>query len=328
MRLVFILILMAVSGLYAALEMSLFAVNEYELDGLVKKNNKKAIKLKKILEDKTKVLVTINLIIVLCNMLASAFASEQVARHIVSSINVSFISVSVLTTIVVTLITILLSSVTLIFSVIIPKQIGLANFKKLAYNCVGLMENSMIILEPLIWLFDRISSFVLKLFHIENKKTIPTATGLKEEVIAASSNGRINNFEKNTILKTFNFNNKKIEDIMKNIEDVECIDYYASYQDIVNLVNKNKYTRFPVKKDGNIVGILNFKELFGKKTFPKKSISKCIYISKDASLEEGFKLLKKGNNMALVKNRKIYGIVTIEDIIEEIIGNVKDEYRR
>ena len=310
--------------------------SDYELNGKeVSKNNKKAIAISKILEDTSMFLSTIQVAITLAGFLASAFASSYFADYIVNVVNITIISKSVFRTILVVLITIILSYFTLVFGELVPKKIAINNPYRIASLFVGLINVTRIIFYPLIKLLTLSTLLVCKIFRIKDKKNNLTENDIKKIILLGKEEGIIEEKEKEYILNIFEFNDIKVEQVMTPKNDVSLVNIDDDFKNILSIIKETKFSRYPVYKNNidNIIGVLNVKDLILSKSENNeidlnnliRPIHKFRYNKK---IDDVFRYMQEKNESlcAVYKNDKFIGIVSVEDAVEEIVGNIYDEY--
>lgn len=327
-KVLILIVLILINGIFSATEIAFLSLNKYKLNKEVKKGNKKAKKIVNLLNDSSTFLSAIQVAITLSGFLASAFAADSFAGEIAEYINTSFISQTAITNILIIIITIILSYFTLVFGELVPKKIGLANPEKIAYSMIGVICFVITFFKPFILILKASTNFVEKLLKIKPKKE-EVEDELKDTIVDSN----LEELEKKMLLKVFEFNDVTIKDVMTKKEKVVFIDVNDSKEVAANKVRKSKFTRFPVIKEGKVLGIFNIKDMI-LDSDKEKEYSIYRYLRKveklDAKtiIDDAF-LLLNGNYeaMAIVKeNNEFIGIVTVEDILEHIVGNVFDEY--
>lgn len=325
-KLLLLVVLIFINGIFSATEIAFLSINKYELNKKVKKKDKKAKRVAYLLEDSSSFLSAIQIAITLSGFLASAFAAENFASEIADVMNIGWLSKESLTTILIVIITFVLSYFTLVFGELVPKKIGLSYADEISYRMVNVIYLVMKICKPFIWILKSSTDRVVKLFKIRSKEE-SVEEELKDSIIDSS----LEELEKQLLLNVFEFNDTTIEEVMTKMEDVVCIDIHSSHKDIINVIRESKYTRFPIVQDDKIIGLLNVKDLIinHRSGFKLKNyIRKIIILDSDMIIDDAFLYLNSHYEaFAMVKKDGNYiGIVTIEDIIENVIGNVFDEY--
>ena len=330
-NLLLLIILIAINGIFSASELAFLKINKYELKNKIKIHDKKAIQINKILSDQSAFLSTIQISITLAGFLASAFAADYFADYFLQIINISFLSSSTLRTILVIIITFILSYVTLIFGELVPKKIAINNPYKIACLFIGLISFVKTFFSPLIKLLTLSTNFICKIFKIKENEDKITEDEIKKIILLGNTEGVIEEKEKDYILNIFNFNDVEVEKIMTKKEDVVMININDDMKNILSTIKESKYTRFPVYDKNEIIGILNVKDfiLYYNELKDLRSIVRTVnkyeYTEK---IDDVFRMMQKNNEpISLIYNKKeMVGIVTIEDAIEEIVGNIFDEY--
>lgn len=330
-NLLLLIILIAINGIFSASELAFLKINKYELKNKIKIHDKKAIQINKILSDQSAFLSTIQISITLAGFLASAFAADYFADYFLQIINISFISSSTLRTILVIIITFILSYVTLIFGELVPKKIAINNPYKIACLFIGLISFVKTFFSPLIKLLTLSTNFICKIFKIKENEDKITEDEIKKIILLGNTEGVIEEKEKDYILNIFNFNDIAVEKIMTKKEDVVMININDDMKNILSTIKESKYTRFPVYDKKEIIGILNVKDFILNYNELKdlrsivRTVNKYEYTEK---IDDVFRMMQKNNEpISLIYNKKeMVGIVTIEDAIEEIVGNIFDEY--
>lgn len=330
-NLLLLIILIAINGIFSASELAFLKINKYELKNKIKIHDKKAIQINKILSDQSAFLSTIQISITLAGFLASAFAADYFADYFLQIINISFISSSTLRTILVIIITFILSYVTLIFGELVPKKIAINNPYKIACLFIGLISFVKTFFSPLIKLLTLSTNFICKIFKIKENEDKITEDEIKKIILLGNTEGVIEEKEKDYILNIFNFNDIEVGKIMTKKEDVVMININDDMKNILSTIKESKYTRFPVYDKNEIIGILNVKDFILNYNELKdlrsivRTVNKYEYTEK---IDDVFRIMQKNNeSISLIYNKKeMVGIVTIEDAIEEIVGNIFDEY--
>ena len=318
-----LIILVLINGIFSATEMAFLSINKYKLSKDIKKGNKKAIRIANLINDSSTFLSAIQVVITLSGFLASAFAAENFAGEIASAINISFLSQESLTNILIVLITLVLSYFTLVFGELFPKKIGLAHSYGLSFKMVNVIYVVIVIFKPFIYILKKSTEFLVKIFKIKEEE-------VSEDVIKDTiTDSNLEELEKKLLLNVFEFNETTIKEIMTPKKDVVTINLSDSKEKLLRKIVRTKYTRFPIEKDGEIIGILNIKDLILCDNYNiKKNMRKLVKVKSNMMIDDAFMLLNSEYEpIAIVEEDKKYiGIVTLEDIMEHIIGDIFDEY--
>ena len=332
------------NAFFASAEIALLSLNESKVRQQAEKGDKKAIILKNLLSDPNKFLSTIQIGITLAGFLASAFASDMFAEKLVEFLNRMGLRTprTLLNNIAVVVITLVLSYFTLVLGELVPKRLAMKKSDLIARIAVGPINALSIVTSPFVGFLSLSTNFVVRLLGIDPNEEEDPIT--EEEILLmldeGEEKGTIDESEREMISNIFAFDNKVVTDIMTHRTDVVAIPVDASLNEIVSLVNEEKYTRFPVYEESidNIIGILHSKELIkyinmGQEEKSNFELSKLIrdpyYVPSSKKTDELFEEMQKNKvHMAVVIDEYggTAGIVTIEDLMEEIVGNIFDEY--
>lgn len=323
-KILILVILILINGIFSATEIAFLSINKYKLNKEIKNDNKKAKKIAELLSDQSTFLSAIQVVITISGFLASAFAAESFAGELASMIKLSFMSTQTLTTILVVLITLILSYFTLVFGELLPKKIGLAYSYKIAFKMINPINTVIKIFNPIIVLLKKSTELFVRILKI--KKEVVEEDTLKDTI----TDSNLEELEKKLLLNVFEFNDVTVKEVMTSKKDVISLDIEDSNEVLKNKVRKSKFTRFPVTNKDKIIGILNIKDLIVNEHTReiKKSIRKVTKLKSDTILDDAFMILNSSYEpIALVEENKEYiGIITIEDILEHIIGDIFDEY--
>lgn len=343
-QILLLILLVGLNAFFASAEIALLSLNESKVRQQAEKGDKKAIILKNLLSDPNKFLSTIQIGITLAGFLASAFASDMFAEKLVEFLNRMGLRTprTLLNNIAVVVITLVLSYFTLVLGELVPKRLAMKKSDLIARIAVGPINALSIVTSPFVGFLSLSTNFVVRLLGIDPNEEEDPIT--EEEILLmldeGEEKGTIDESEREMISNIFAFDNKVVTDIMTHRTDVVAIPVDASLNEIVSLVNEEKYTRFPVYEESidNIIGILHSKELIkyinmGQEEKSNFELSKLIrdpyYVPSSKKTDELFEEMQKNKvHMAVVIDEYggTAGIVTIEDLMEEIVGNIFDEY--
>jgi len=334
--LVFILIL--INGFFAASEMALVSINPNKLQKLVDEGNKKAKKLQTLSKDSTRYLSTIQVAITLAGFLSSAIAGSNLAQNLVDAtanigINLSF-------NFAVVLITLVLSFITLVFGELVPKQIALNSPITVAMLSIGVLKVMMFITRPAVWLLTITTKGVVKLLGIKKDESLDKTSEdeIKQMIRSGHMQGLYKGQEKEMLENIFEFDDIQAETIMTPRTDIYAIDINEEKQDIIQMIIEAPYTRIPFfnKTIDNLVGIIHVKDVLieaKKKNFSrvdyKKLLREPFYAPNNIKINVLFRRMQKENHQIAIlldSYGGIDGIITLEDILEEIVGNIYDEF--
>lgn len=337
-----LIILILVNAFFAAAEMAFVSLNDAKINKMAKEGNKKATQISKMLKTPSKFLATIQIGITLAGFLSSAFASDAFADRLAPTLNslIPALSVDVWKGISIILITIILSYFTLIFGELVPKRLAMKHYEKITFASIGVIRFISIIAAPFVKLLTISTNFVSKLFGVsEQTEETVTEEEIRMMVDVGRESGTIDEDAKELINNVFEFNDITASEIMTPRTDIFAVDINDDIDDILNEIGEGnyQYSRIPVYNEtiDEIKGILFVKDILkfvksNKKTTRLKSLVKEAYfIPESKMINELFKELQQNKKqMAIVVDEYggTAGLVTMEDILEELVGNIFDEY--
>ncbi len=321
-QLLTLLILVILSAFFSSAETSLTTVNRIRLQTLAESGNKKAATVLKTIENPSKMLSSILIGNNLVNNFAAALAASVTIRLFGSG------SVGAVTGI--------LTAVILIFGEITPKTFATVNSEKLALAYASVILFLMKLLTPVIWVINRICRFLLRLLHVDMDRSLNEMTEqeLRTVVDVSHRDGVIETEERQMIYNVVDFGDSQAKDVMVPRADMVTVSETASYEEIRELFRTEKYTRLPVYREDrdNITGILNFKDFFfcdagnfsvcdimyePHFTYESKKTSKLLMEMRQNSVSISIVLDEYGSAV---------GMISLEDLLEEIVGEIRDEY--
>ncbi len=338
-QIVVLAILIGLNAFFAASEIAYIALNDAKIEKQAKEGNKKAKQIQKMLESPSKFLSTIQIGITLAGFLSSAFASDAFASKLAPILNnLMPIGISAWQNISIIIITIILSFFTIIFGELVPKRLAMKHYEKIAFSTIGIIKTISIITAPFVKLLSVTTNAISKIFGVgENEEEIVTEEEIKMMVDQGKEDGTIQEDEKEYINNVFEFNDIVASEIMTHRTDMFAVDINMSATELLEEIIKDdcKHSRIPVYDEtiDEIKGILYVKDIIkniSKKTFKIKNIMKEAYfVSQNKLINEIFKELQKNKKqMAIVVDEYggTAGLITMEDILEEIVGDIFDEY--
>lgn len=339
MEIIILIILIGINAFFAASEIAFISLNDTKIELDAKEGNKKAIAIQKMLNNPSKFLATIQIGVTLAGFLSSAFASEAFAVKLSPILNklIPTISLATWQTISIILITILLSFFTLIFGELVPKRVGMKYCEKLAYSTIGIIKVIALITAPFVKLLTNTTNLVSKLFGVtETDEEVVTEEEIRMMIDVGEEKGTIQKEEKEMINNVFEFNDRIVSEIMIPRRDIFALDANITIGNaILELAEDSRYSRIPVYEENidNIIGIVYVKDIIlssKPKNSKLRTIIKDVYnIPETKMVNELFKELQKNKKqIAIVIDEygSTAGLVTMEDILEELVGDIYDEY--
>lgn len=334
-----LILLTAINAFFAASEIAFISLNDNKIEKQAKEGNKKAKQIQKMLENPSAFLSTIQIGITLAGFLSSAFASDTFADMMAPTLNNLIpIGIGIWKSISIILITIILSFFTIIFGELVPKRFAMKNYEKIAFLSIGIIRAIAVITSPFVKLLTVTTNAISKLFGVnENDEEIVTEEEIKMMVDQGEENGTIEEEEKELINNVFEFNDITVSEIMTHRTDMFAVDINMSAGELLEEIIKDdcKHSRIPVYDEtiDEIKGVLYVKDIIkniNKKTFKIKNIMKEAYfVSQNKLINELFKELQKNKkHLAIIVDEYggTAGLITMEDILEEIVGDIFDEY--
>ena len=334
-------ILIAINAIFAGLEMAMVSLNSNKLKMLEEEGDKAASKLLKMLENPAGFLSAIQVAISLSGFLGAAFAADSLAEPLTSwmeSIGITFIGHSTLNSISVVLITIILTFVTLVFGELVPKRVAQQKSYEVAKLFLRLLRIISLILRPIIFLTSGSTNLILRLLHLKtnNDEDAVTEAEIRMMVETGGDSGSIEEDEKEMINNIFEFNDISVNEIMTRIGDVNYFDVNADDETIINTIKESGNSRYPVYEEdiNNIIGILNARDFLinlndGKKKTLRQLLRHAYFVPESIKADQLFNdMQKKKVHIAIVVDEygETRGIITLEDLLEEIVGNIYDEF--
>ncbi|MCI8393294.1 MAG: HlyC/CorC family transporter, partial [Clostridia bacterium] len=286
-----------------------------------------------------KFLATIQIGITLAGFLSSAFASETFASELAPILNswIPQISLAAWNNIAIIVITIILSYFTLIFGELVPKRLAMKNCEKIAYATIGVIKGISVVTGPFVKFLTFSTNIVSKLFGVsENEEETVTEEEIRMMIDVGEEKGTIEEEEKNMINNVFEFDDKVVSEIMTPRTKIFALDMELTIAEVLNELSEDfKYSRVPVYDEqiDNIKGIVYLKDILlsskNKNTKMKSLVREAYFVPETKPINDLFSELRKNRKqiaIAIDEYGGTSGIVTMEDILEEIVGEIYDEY--
>jgi len=320
MQLVALIILVLLSAFFSSAETSLTTVNRVRLKTLADEGNRRAKTALEVLDKYGKMLSAILIGNNIVNLSASALATT-LAIHIHFTVGIA---------------TAILTVVILIFGEIVPKNMAMINSEKMALLYASLISGFMKLLTPVIFVIDSLAKGIMKLFRVDgDKKTAMTENELRTYVEVGHEDGVIESEEREMIYNVFDFGDAVAKDVMIPRIDMVTVDKEATYEEVMEVFKDCMYTRIPVFEEDkdNIIGLINIKDFIlveDKEHFRISDILRQAYYTYEFKKTADLlvEMRQKCFNVAFVLNEYggTAGMITLEDLLEEIVGEIRDEY--
>lgn len=323
LQLLILIILIALSAFFSSAETALSTVNRVRIRTLMEEGSKRAKTVQNILDHYSKMLSAIlignNVVNLSASSLATVLAIKTGMNH-AAGIGTGVLTLTVL-----------------LFGEITPKSAAMINSEKLSLLYAPVISLLMKILTPVIFIVDKLASGVMLIMHIDpNQKLDPiTEDDLKTYVDVGHEDGAIESEEREMIYNVFDFSDAVARDVMLPRIDMITVSVDSDYSELLSVFRQYMYTRIPVYKEenDNIIGLVNIKDFIlvdNKDTFKISDILRPAYYTyefkKTADLM--VEMREKRHNVSFVLNEygSCVGMITLEDLLEEIVGEIRDEY--
>lgn len=321
LQFIVLVFLVFLSGFFSSAETALTTANRVRMRTLAEEGNKRAATVNKILDQYSKMLSAILIGNNIVNLSASAL-STTLAMKINLAVGIA---------------TGLLTIVVLLCGEIVPKTWAMLNNEKLALGYAAVIYGLMQFLTPVIFVVDKMAQLIMKLLHIDPNKKVNTMTEneLKTYVDVSHEDGVIETEEREMIYNVFDFSDAVAKDIMIPRIKMVTVGVNDSYEQVLNVFRESMYTRLPVYQDDkdNIIGLINIKDFILSENAEGFQVRN---ILRDAHYTYEFKkvadllleIREKTTYMTFVLNEygATVGMLTLEDLLEEIVGEIRDEY--
>lgn len=333
------IILIALNAVFASAEIAVLSMNETKLERMAQQGNPKAKRLFRLTQEPARFLATIQVAITLSGFLGSAFAADNFSEPLVDWILSLGIAIprTTLDAIAVIVITLILSYFTLIFGELVPKRIAMKKSEQLAMAISGLVHVISVAFKPIVWFLSLSTNLVLRLFGIDPTETEDQVSEeeIRMLVDAGSEKGTIDHQEKEFIQNVFEFNDTVVGDIATHRTDTKIL----WLEDDINVweetIHNSRHTRYPVC-DGSpdhILGILNAKDYFrlsekSKENILSSAVTPAYFVLETTKADVLFRNMRKmQTSMAVILDEYggMVGIITLNDLVEELVGELNDE---
>ena len=334
-----LIILTAINAFFAGSEMAVVSVNKIKIHRLVEDGNKKAKLIESLSEDSTKFLSTIQVAITLAGFASSAFAANSISQELAKFMAARGIPYSLSISNV--LITVLLAYFNLVLGELVPKRIALQYAERFSLFCVKPIWMLSKILSPFIQLLSLSTNGLLKLLglHHENLEADVSEEEIKSMIETGTETGVFNDIEKEMITSIFSFDDKKVREVMVTRQDMIAVDLQVPVKEYIDELLASRHSRIPVYEDNidDIIGIVSMKD-FAIKAKEKGSfydvdvrelIKPAYFISENMKTDAVFKEMQRTNHkVAIIVDEYggVSGMVTMEDLVEEIVGDIYEDY--
>ena len=333
-------ILILINAFFAATEIAVISLNANKLRKLEEEGDKLAHKLLHMVEDSSSFLSTIQIAITLSGFLGAAFAGDAFAEYLTTwllSLGVG-IPASVLNTISLVVVTIILSYFTLIFGELVPKRIAMQKSMEMARLSCRVVTAIATIAKPVVKLLALSTNGMLRLLRmkVDVEEDQVTEDEIRMMIDLGNESGSIKEDEKELLHNVFDFSDQTVSDVMTHAADVETISVEASREEVLDTIRSTGLSRFPVygEDESDILGVLNARDFLvdwavdGNKTV-RELMRPAYLVPESLSADDLLKDMQiKKIHLAVVLDEygELAGVITVEDLLEEIVGNIYDEF--
>lgn len=336
-----LVLLTAINAFFAASEIAVISLSEVKLRKQAEEGDRRAKKLLALMQAPDNFLSAIQIAITLAGFLNAAFAADSFAdpltQWLYEEVGFTALPVSVLSTLMVILVTIILSYFTLVLGELVPKRVAMKKTEGVARATVGVVWAVATVFRPVIWLLSKSTNGVLRLLHIDPKADEEDVSEdeIRMMVDLGEERGAIQSNEKELIDNIFEFNNTTAEDVMVHRTDMVMIWVGDTPEEILRTIRDSGISRFPVYDEDadDIVGILNTRDYLLNAQLPKPKplrelLRSAYFVPESVRTDVLFRdMQSKKVHLAIVVDEYggTSGLVTMEDLLEEIVGNIYDE---
>ncbi len=336
--LLFQIFLIALNAIFASAEIAVLSINEAKLERMANEGNNKAKRLFKLTREPAKFLATIQVAITLSGFLGSAFAADNFSEPLVNWV----ISLGVplphatLDAIAVVVITLILSYFTLIFGELVPKRLAMKKSEPIAMGISGVLSGIAKLFSPIVWFLSVSTNLILRLCGIDPNEVEDEVSEeeIRMMVDVGSEKGTIDTQEKEFIQNVFEFNDITAEEIAIHRTEMTVLWMEDDVDTWERTIFEHRHTLYPVCEDSpdNVIGILNAKDYFPLKEKTAENIlatavHPAYFVPETIKADVLFRNMKKTHNtMAVVLDEYggVVGIVTLQDLVEELVGDLND----
>ena len=337
-QLAVLVVLTAVNAFFAGSEMAVVSVNKNKIHRLAEQGNRNAALIERLMEDSTVFLSTIQVAITLAGFFSSASAATGIAQVLGGVMAEAGVPYS--QSIAGVVVTVILAYFNLVFGELVPKRIALQKAEGFSLLCVRPIYMLSLVMNPFIKLLSFSTSSVLKLIgmHSETLESEVSEEEIKSMLETGSETGVFNDIEKEMITSIFSFDDKRAREVMVPRQDMVTIDINEPVEDYIDEILQSMHSKIPVYEDeiDNIIGILSTKTLMieaRKSSLENLNIRAMLtepyFVPENRRTDALFKEMQKNKNKLAIlidEYGGVSGMVTLEDLIEEIVGDIHEEY--
>lgn len=338
-RYIILIIMVLMKAILSASDTAFTYINKIKVSQESKKN-KKALKIKNMIEQNQRFYGIIEVGITMIELLASSYAAEAFVTPFSKYLVINCgLKENIAILLAICLVTIVLSYFLLIFGSVLPKRIAKNHPEKTAYSLINILNILAILNYPFEKLITFSTKILYKIFRIKPRdKEVLSEKEIKMMIMEGKDQGIVDKIEKDILFNALKFNDIKVKKVMKPKEEIDYINSEEEISNVLKNIKKYKYTRVPIfeKNKDNIIGIFNVKDiaiqLADDTTLNikiKDILRPVMFVSEEEKIPYAFREMQKNKqSMMIVKDKdgNVVGLITMEDIIERLVGKIFDEY--
>ncbi len=326
------------NAVFACAEIAVLSVNEVKLNKLAAEGDKRAARLSRLTAQPARFLATIQISITLAGFLGSAFAADNFAGKLVEAVQATGVSINahVLNSISVVVITLILSFFTLVFGELVPKRLAMKRAESIALALSGIIAFISAAFRPVVWLLTASTNLVLRLIGIDPNADDDALTEeeIRMMIDAGSEKGAIEAGEKELLQNVFEFNDIEAEDILTHRTRVDMLWTDETDGEWERTINETNHSHYPVCTDtaDDVIGILSARDYLKlndrtRENAMKHAVSPALFVPQSVKADDLFREMRRTRSrfaVVLDEYGGMSGIVTMNDIIEQIVGDIDD----
>ena len=338
-KIILLIVLVFLNGLFAMSEIAVISFNDNKLKHLAQQGNKKAKILVKLTAEPSKFLATIQVGVTISGLLSSAVAADTFTDYIVYWMRNVNVSSSVVRMISLILITFVLAYINLVLGELVPKRIAMNNPEKTSFRVAGTLRVTSALTRPFVSLLSASTNGILRLIGVDPNKADNDVTEeeIRMMIDVGEEDGTIDDIEREMLHNIFEFDDRTACDVMTHRTELVAIGIDSTIEEVIENAVQSGHSRIPVYKNGldNIVGMLYIKDLLGLVVKKPEHFEindymrPVMYLPESArcnDIFEEFRTTKVQLAVVVDEYGGTAGVVTMEDLLETIVGSIQDEY--
>lgn len=342
LRILLVFVLILINGFFSMSEIAIITLNDSKIDKMADEGNKKARKIAEFTENSSKFLSTIQIGVTLAGFLASAFAADSFVGYITSALGLtqSTPHFRLYNNLILIAITIIMSYFTLVLGELVPKKLGMQKAEKISFAIIDILKFFSVVFSPLVKILSVSANAVVRLLGLDPTADEEEVT--EEEILlmvdVGEEKGVIEEAQSEMVSNIFEFDDITVSELMTHRTDIVAVEMSDDIKDVLELAKQSGRSRIAVYEDDidSIRGVVYVKDLIAYvgRSVPKsvsvKSLTRpALYIPESKKADDAFKEMCESRiQIAVVVDEYggTAGLITLEDLIESIVGDIQDEY--